>query len=146
VFPMTQERPGAVMTQWVATGITPDDIELERECELALPGEGGAVVRCKNQELAAREIHTHLEAGKEVVKLAVTYADRLRFVLDDKLNVRRLKFLEIIRDDAGDIEADDAASRLDADFAIASLELRALIERLIEIFGGEDAVGMGIET
>ena len=62
------------------------------------------------------EVHTHLQAGKEVVKIAVTYADRLRFILDDKLNVRRLKFLEVIKDEAGDIEADDAYSRMDADF------------------------------
>ena len=81
-FPVTQTRPAAAMTDWVANASMPDDIELERECEMMLPGEGGAVVRCRNQELASREVFTHLEAGKEVVKIAVSYAERLRFVLD----------------------------------------------------------------
>lgn len=144
-FPATLTRPASALTDWVANASMPDDIELERECELAFPGEGGAVVRCRNQELASREVFTHLESGKEVVKIAVTYGDRLRFVLDDKLNVRRLKFLEIIRDEVADVDAPDAASRLDLDFAVASLELRAFIERLMEIFGGEDLATMGVE-
>ena len=144
-FPLTQVRPASVMTEWVARGTAPDDIELGQEGELVLPGDGGAVARLRNQELESDEVHTHLQAGKEVVKIAVTYADRLRFILDDKLNVRRLKFLEVIKDEAGDIEADDAYSRMDADFSIVSLELRAFIERLMEIFGGEDLAAMGVE-
>jgi recombination associated protein RdgC len=144
-FPAVHTRPAAALTDWVANGTMPECIELEHEAELWLPGEGGATVKVRNQELASREVFTHLEAGKEVVKLAVTYADRLRFVIDDKLNVRRLKFLEVILDEAGDVEADDAAARLDADFAVMSLELRSFIARVMEIFGGEDVVAMGVE-
>jgi recombination associated protein RdgC len=145
-FPVTQLRPSEVMTEWVARSVIPDDIELGSEGELVLPGEGGAIVRVRNQDLESHEMNTHLEAGKEVVKIALTYAERIRFVLDDKLNVRRLKFLEVIKDEAGDIEADDAVSRLDADFAVTSLELRAFIARLLELFGGEDTVAMGVES
>lgn len=144
-FPVTRERPAAVMTDWVARGSAPDDIELEQECELQLPVEGGAVVRCRNQDLASREIHTHLEAGKEVIKLALVYAGRLRFVLDDKLNIRRLRFLEVIREEANEVEAEDHLQRLDADFAVVSLELRAFIQRLMDMFGGEDAEAMGLQ-
>ena len=80
------------------------------------------MARLRNQELESDEVHTHLQAGKEVVKIAVTYADRLRLSWTTNSTFAP-EFLEVIKDEAGDIEADDAYSRMDADFSIA-LELR----------------------
>ncbi|NKC14706.1 MAG: recombination-associated protein RdgC [Gammaproteobacteria bacterium] len=144
-LPVTMERPIAVMTRWLNDGATPTDLEVEQECELRLPGEGGATVRCRNQDLASREILTHLEAGKEVIKLALIYGERLRFMLDEHLNVRRLRFLEIIKEEAAEVDAHDHAGRLDMDFAVTSMELRMFLRRLMELFGGEDRRAMGVE-
>ena len=145
-FPLTMERPSTTMTQWLADGRSADEFEVEDECELRLPGEGGAVVRCKNQDLASHEIHVHLEAGKEVIRLGLVFAERIRFVLDEKLVVRRLRFLELIQDEASESEADTAAARLDADFAVMSLETRAFVRKLLAAFGGEDKTSMGVEA
>ncbi|MBT6274635.1 MAG: recombination-associated protein RdgC [Chromatiales bacterium] len=145
-LPVTQLRPATVMTGWLTQGEMPQDFDVEQECELRLPGDGGAVARCKNQDMASREILTHLEAGKEAIKLAVIYGERLRFVLDEHLNIRRLRFLELIKEEAADVDAQSHIERLDADFAVTSLELRAFIKRLIEVFGGEDVQAMGIES
>ena len=95
-------------------------------------------MECKNHDLTAPEIQNHLEAGKEVVKLAVNWNERLGFVLDDSLGIKRLRFLDAVQEQAADVEADNEADRFDADFSIMSLELAAFLPRLLELFGGEN--------
>jgi recombination associated protein RdgC len=58
----------------------------------------------------------------------------LAFVLGDDLSIKRLKFLDVILEEAA--EAEDAATRFDVDFSLMGLELRRFIERLVETFGG----------
>ena len=137
-LPSVRERPASVMTRWLAEGSPPPGIAIESECELRATDEEGAVIRCKNHDLAAPEIQNHLEAGKEVVKLAVVWNDRLGFVLDDTLGIKRLRFLDAVQDQASDVEAADDAERFDADFSIMSLELANFLPRLLELFGGEN--------
>ena len=144
VFPQTLERPSLVMTRWLAEGFAGTEFEMEQECELRLPVEGGAVVRCRNQDLGSREIQAHLEAGKEAIRLSLVYGERIRFVVDEKLVIRRLRFLELIQDQANDVEAESPAARMDADFAVMSLELRAFVRQLLAAFGGEDKTSMGV--
>jgi len=136
--PAVSERPAAVMTRWLAEGAAPSDILIENECELRATDEEGAVIRCKKHDLSAPEIQNHLEAGKEAVKIAVSWNDRLSFVLDDALGVKRLRFLDLVQEQASDVEADDAAERFDVDFSIMSGELAAFLPRLLELFGGEN--------
>ena len=56
----------------------------------------------------------HLNAGKIVVKLAIKYNDRLSCVLSDYVSIRRLKFLDVIQEEAAEVEAEDAAARFPA--------------------------------
>lgn len=136
VDPLTVKGdPAAIMTRWLretpAAGFRVMD-----ECELREPLEGGGVVRCRRQDLGSEEVATHLEAGKRAVRLAVEWNDRLACVLGDDLIVRRLGFLDGVQEEAGRTEAEDAAARLDADFALMTLELGRFIPALIEAFGG----------
>ncbi len=134
----TRERPGAVMTQWLTNGGPPPDITLESECELRSPEEDGGIVRCRRHDLDVPEIQNHLEAGKEVIKLAFTWNDRLSLMLDEALTVKRLRFLDLVQEEAAEVETDDPLQRFDADFAVMSLELAAFLPRLAELFGGEN--------
>jgi len=84
------------------------------------------------------EIKNHLDTGKEVIKLAVSWADRLSFIIDENLSVKRLRFLDLIQDQVADIETDDEAAQFDVDFSIMSAELSSFLPRLIELFGGEN--------
>ena len=60
-------------------------------------------------------------------------------MLDADLGLRRLRFGDVVREQAGDRDAETEAEQLDADFALMALELRALLPRLLEWFGGERA-------
>ena len=134
----SRERPAGVMTQWLAGGAIPDGVVLEQECELKSPEEDGGVVRCRRHDLDVPEILNHIQAGKEAVKLAISWNDRLSLLLDDTLSIKRLKFLDAIQEAAADIETSDMAARFDADFSIMSLEIDAFIPVFLSWFGGEN--------
>jgi len=88
-------------------------------------------------DLTGKEIRAHLDAGKQVRKLGLVWEDRLAFQLDEHLVTRRLRFKEFIDDELERMESEDEAALFDAEFAIMTGELRRLIARLIDAFGGE---------
>ena len=134
----TLEKPTSIMTQWLLNDKTPDDITVEDECELRSPEELGGIIRCKRHDLALPEIKNHLNTGKEVIKLAVSWADRISFIIDENMAIKRLRFLDLIQDQVTDIETNDDATQFDVDFSIMSAELANFLPRLLELFGGEN--------
>lgn len=137
--PAVEQAPAFTFTGWLNESIDlPATIELGTECELKDPSEDGGVVRCKGLDLKADEIRNHLNAGMQVTKLAVTWEDNLSFVLDEELGIKRLKFGDTLQEKLDDVDADDAAARFDAAFALMTLELSRLIPGLLEALGGED--------
>lgn len=133
-------EPASVMTDWLMHQTTPSDLLVENECELRSQADEGAIVRCKKHDLSLPEIKNHLDNDKQVIKLALNWTDRLSFILDENLAVKRLKFLDLIQDQAADIETDDDIGRFDADFSIMTMELANFLPRLLEWFGGENPV------
>jgi recombination associated protein RdgC len=139
VKPLTTiDAPVKTMTKWLLENQTPSDIVVEDECELRSPEEAGAIIRCKRHDLALPEIKNHLDSGKEVIKLAVNWNDRLSFIIDENLAIKRLRFLELIQEQLNDVESHSEAERFDVDFAIMSLELSEFLPRLMALFGGEN--------
>ncbi|MBE0468739.1 MAG: recombination-associated protein RdgC [Methyloprofundus sp.] len=134
----TKEKPVSTMTQWLLSNETPADVLIEDECELRSPEEAGGIIRCKRHDLAAPEIKNHLDTGKQVIKLAISWSDRLSFIIDENLSIKRLKFLELIQDQVADTESNGAEEQFDVDFTIMSQELSAFLPRLLELFGGEN--------
>ncbi len=131
-------KPATVMTHWLLHHDSPNDILIEDECELRSPEEEGAIIRCKRHDLALPEIKNHLDMGKQVIKLALCWADRLSFVLDENLAVKRLKFLDLIQEQAAEIDTQDDIEQFDADFSIMSAELAQFFPRLLELFNAEE--------
>lgn len=140
VPPQVQQEPAKVMTQWLLKQqYCPADFELANACELMdKTQETAAVINCKRQNLLAEEIQGHLEAGKSVTRLALEWNERLGLILDEELVIRRLQFLDLIQEQANDAYIETPAQRFDADFAIMTQELATLINRLFEVFGGEN--------
>ena len=130
-------KPSTEMTQWLLENTSPKDIMIEDECELRSLEEEGGIVRCKRHDLALPEIKNHLDSGKQVIKLAISWADRLSFIVDENLSVKRLKFLDLIQEQTADIETFDDVEQFDADFSIMTAELALFIPRLLELFNAE---------
>lgn len=106
-------------------------------CELREGGEDGGVVRCRGQDLTGDEIRAHLAAGKQVTQLGLIWNNRLAFVLDEALVVRRLQFLDVVRESLQDDTTNSPAAVFDAEFALMTEELALLLPRLLKLFGSE---------
>ena len=126
-LPLNAEvAPRNILTGWIAGEPLPEGLALGEECELKDAMEGGAVVKCQNQDLQGDEIGKHLEAGKQVTRLALTLDDHLSFVLGEDLVVRKLKFLDGAVDQLENTEREDLRAELDARFALLSGEVKRL--------------------
>lgn len=110
-----------------------EHFETGRECELRADDESKAVIRYKNQDLARDDVLEHIQQGKQPTLLGMNHTDRVAFVLTEGLQLKKIEFLDGVFEGQGDQEEADA---FDADAAIATGELSALIANLIEALGG----------
>lgn len=126
-LPLNAEiAPRAVLTGWIAGEPLPGGLTLGEECELKDAAEQGAIVKCQRQDLSGDEIARHLDAGKQVTRLALTLDDHVSFVLGEDLVIRKLKFLEGAVDTLESTEREDLRAELDARFALMAAELKRL--------------------
>ncbi|MDA8445056.1 recombination-associated protein RdgC [Paracidovorax valerianellae] len=134
----TQTSPQAAMSHWLSTQEPPVGFSVDRECELKSADEAKAVVRYARHPLDIDEVREHIAAGKLPTKLAMTWDDRVSFLLSEGLQVRKIAFLDTVFEGT---KADDGG--FDTDVAIATGELAKLIPDLIEALGGEGRTELG---
>lgn len=127
----TQTSAQAAMAHWLLTQEGPVNFSVDRECELKAADESKAVVRYARHPLDIDEVKQHVEHGKLPTKLALTWDDRVSFVLTEALQLKKIAFLDSVLDEAGD------EGGFDTDVAIATGELSKLMPDLIEALGGE---------
>ena len=132
----TQLSPGTAMTAWLTEGEAPAGFTLDRDLELRAPGDERATVRYVRHALEGEEIRAHIAEGKGATRLGMTWNDRISFVLTEDLQIKRLAFLDILKEEA-EGQAESEAERLDLDFALMTGELSRLIAALVEALGGE---------
>jgi len=130
-----EESPRTLMTDWLIRGKLPAGLALGDECELRDPADTGAVVRCRRQDLETDEVREHLKSGKQVFQLGLTFDERIGFVLGEDLTLRKLRFLDQVQDELGETDRDSGAAELDAVFALMTLELERLLQKLEQWFG-----------
>lgn len=128
----THVNPRVAMALWLETQEPPEDLSVGRECELKSTDNSRAVVRYGQHSLDIAEVRGHIQAGKAPTRLALTWDDRVDFVLTDNMQLRKIAMLDVVFD------ANDARSdAFDADAAITTAELSGLIAALIKALGGD---------
>lgn len=140
VRPVTVKiAPIATMTDWVKVQKAADGFYVLDECQLSDTHEDGGTVACKRQDLTSDEIALHLSTGKQTTKLSIAWQDKLSFLLDDSLIIKRLKFADLLQDQAEADGGDDAHGQAMASLIIMGGTLAEFIPSLLEAFGGEEA-------
>ncbi|MFT3735864.1 MAG: recombination-associated protein RdgC [Rhodocyclaceae bacterium] len=132
----TRRSPASAMTEWLVANEAPGAFTIDQDCELRAVTEEKSAVRYVRHTLEGKEVREHIEAGKQASRLALSWNDRLSIVLNDKLELKRLQFLDVVTEAAGD--GADADEQFDTDFALMSAELRNFFPALIEALGGEE--------
>ena len=135
----TKTSPSAAMAAWLSEQAAPVGFSVDRECELKAADESRAVVRYTRHALDTDEVCGHIAMGKVPTRLAMTWNDRLSFVLTDTLQLKKLVFLDVVLEGADAAPGDGKDDGFDADVAIATAELGRMIPELLEALGGEMA-------
>ncbi|MNN19076.1 Recombination-associated protein RdgC [compost metagenome] len=130
--------PTATFTDWMKNQQASNGLQLLDECELRDTHEDGGIVRCKRQDLGSDEVQNHLAAGKLVTKLSLAWSDKLSLLIDDKLALKRLRFEDLLQDQAEQDGGDDALAQQDASFTLMMLTFVEFLPQLIEALGGEE--------
>lgn len=129
----TQVSPSTAMTRWLSGDELPSVFTIDRDCELQGMDDEKSTIRYTHHVLDAGETIRHIKAGKKATRLAMTWDNKISFVLHDNLQLRRIAPLDIIKESAETTE-----ELFESDFAIMTGELGQLLPDLIDALGGVD--------
>ena len=126
----TAMAPATAMGEWLTTRQAPSGFTIDRDLELKKTGEEKSVVRYARHTLELDEIGQHIQEGKLPTQLAMTWNDKVSFVLTEQLSIKKI-------DIRGVEDAPKGEDGFDADVAIATGELGSLLPDLLDCLGGE---------
>ncbi|QDL52701.1 recombination-associated protein RdgC [Rhodoferax aquaticus] len=137
----TETSPAAAMSHWLLTHEAPQGFSVDRECELKATDESKAVVRYTRHALDTDEVSQHISQGKVPTRVAMTWNERVSFVLTEALQLKKVAFLDVVFEGAPSSPGDTKDDGFDADVAISTGELVQMIPDLLEALGGESVLG-----
>ncbi|HEY4317058.1 MAG TPA: recombination-associated protein RdgC [Herbaspirillum sp.] len=139
-FPLETLRtvmsPATAMTAWLASDEAPSGFTVDQDTELRSTGEGKATVRYVRHALEADDVRRHIEAGKQCTRLAMTWNDKISFVLTEGLTVKRVTPLDVLKEDS-DSTTKNNDERFDSDMMLMTGELHLMLSALVEALGGQ---------
>jgi recombination associated protein RdgC len=139
-FPLTLLRtvlsPMTAMAAWLAEGEAPHGFTIDQDCSLRSISEDRKEVIYR-RGLHDDQIREHLEAGCLPTKLALTFNDRISFVLTEKLEIKKVEFLDVTTESLRNMDDADAEAVFEAEFALMSGELVRLVYAVIQALAGE---------
>ena len=133
---LTEQSPSAAMTEWLLQDEAPANFSIDQDTELRSSADGGATVRFIKQQPDRHDTSKHIQSGKQCTRLALTWADRISFVLNESLDIKWVTPLDILKENT-DFSNMDEAERFDADMALMCAELAKLLDDLALALGGE---------
>lgn len=134
----TAQSPTASMSLWLSTQEPPPGFSIDRECELKATDASKAVVRYAHHALDIEEIRQHIAEGKLPTRLAMTWDERVSFVLTEGMQLRKLQF----QDGVFEKTSREKEDNFDTDAAITTGEISRLLPDLLEALGGEVEIGV----
>lgn len=139
-FPLESLRvmrsPAAMMTGWLEADEAPTGFTIDQDAELRATGESRAKISFVKHTLDPDKMRQHIAEGKQATRLAMTWQDRISFILTESLDIKRIAPLDVIKEGVSTTHSDD--ERFDSDMTLMTGELNRLFADLVEALGGED--------
>lgn len=131
----TQVSPQSAMTSWLASDEAPHGFTVDQEAELCASGDSKATVRFLRHTLDVADVRRHIESGKQCTRLALTWNDRMSFVLTDKGIIKKVTPLDVLKEDTSGTSQNDE-ERFKADALMMTGELTKMMADVVEALGG----------
>ncbi|MEE9303164.1 MAG: recombination-associated protein RdgC [Thiotrichaceae bacterium] len=132
-LPDTDTTPMTTMTKWLSDGVLPANFELGQECELVSQQDDKSKVIFRSHDLMTNEVQSHLTVGKYVSKLAIQWDEKISFVLNEDLQIKKLKFLDVMEEAMQENDPQSHEERLDIEFALMTGEVSNLWSQLLKV-------------
>ena len=127
----TTMAPVSAMTAWLSGDDPPSIFSIDSDSIFRSREDKKVSVSYVQQSPDPQEITRHVQTGKEVIRLAMTWRDKISFILDENLQLKRLTLLDIDRE-----PAETAEEQFSSDFFLMTGELRQLLPELMDALGG----------
>ncbi|WMD23898.1 recombination-associated protein RdgC (plasmid) [Achromobacter seleniivolatilans] len=128
------QSPAAAMTGWLAEDEAPPNFSIDQDTELRASGESRAAIRYVKHSIDADDARRHISAGKQCTRLAMTWSNRISFVLTENFTLKSIAPLDVLKEDSG--PSKDEEERFLSDFALMSGEFNQMLTELVAAHGG----------
>lgn len=128
----TKNQLDVLMTNWLVEQVHPAPFEVTENAKLVSAIEGGGKATFKDQALFSDEVLNHVNADKFVTEIGLK-TDELSFTLTEQLQLKGIKFADVLQEQNEDLDKDDLAARFDADFALMAGTLDEMLKKLFPV-------------
>ncbi len=132
-LPESEISPAVVMTNWLSSSKTPEPFALGYECELKNQGDDKGSVTFRQHDLTLDEVQTSLQAGKYAAKLALEWDEKISFVLSEDIQIKKLKFLDVLEEQLNDNDPQSHEEHLDIQFSLMTGEVSLMLKDLMRV-------------
>lgn len=122
--------PTVAMTSWISSTQPPTYFSIDQDAELRAGGDKAAAVRYVKHALDAEDIDKHIKNGKQCTRLALTWNDRVSFVLTENLDIKRIAPQDVL-DESEQTALENEAEKFDSDMTLMCAELNQLLGALL---------------
>ena len=131
-LPESETSPAVAMTEWLVSSKLPEPFTLGFECELKNQGDDKGSATYKQHDLTLDEVQTSLQAGKYAAKLAIEWDEKISFVLSEDLQIKKLKFLDVLEEQLNDNDPQSYEEHIDIQFSLMTGEVASLLKDLMK--------------
>jgi recombination associated protein RdgC len=128
------QSPAAVMTNCLLDDEAPGNFSVDMDAELRSSGESKARIRWVKASIDAEDARRHIASGKQCSRLALTWANKISFVLTEDLTLKSITPLDVLKEGQG--PANNEEERFLSDFTLMSGEFGSMLAALATAHGG----------
>lgn len=133
--PVARQSPASLMTNWLLQGEAQGRFVLDSDVTLVGAGDVAPKVKISRKDLTAEDVVQHAKNGMAVTELGLVWNDRVAFILTQDLTLKRIKWLDVVQEEAQD-NCDDAQSHAYATQLLMTAALSMIFSELVELLGG----------
>lgn len=122
------------LTQWFRTQAPGHNIELGNQADLYNEGQG--TVKVSDYDLGSEEIAKLLESGHRVSQVALDWDNKLTFNLNEKFQLKRLRFSDLMQEQAAQDAGEDEDGEHDASLLLMVRSFGDMLTDLFAALGG----------
>ncbi|MFW8565937.1 recombination-associated protein RdgC [Orrella sp. 11846] len=130
--PLRLEKSSAqLMTDWSIKAQADEGFTIDADSQWQSSGDITGVIRYAKHHVDLPTITQHVENGYQCTRLALTWEDRISFVLTEESDLRRIQPLDILEERAQADATLNESERLDADFTLMTHELQNMLNAVM---------------